>query len=116
MGRHSPIGRSFAQSQHKSNRKAVSQARKRARPLVERSGHRVESIEQRLLLTTAAASVDVFAQFDGTLASASASVQIPLKLTRSNFTLAGGKTTLGFQLAAAPGAHLDPATVQILDA
>ncbi len=72
----------------------------------------IERLEARELLSAA----HVFAQFDGLLPSAADTVQIPITLAPADFTLAGGKTILGFQLKAGTSSSLDPAAVQIRQA
>src|SRR5215831_6252426 len=73
-----------------------------------------ERLEARVLLASAAS--DVFAKFDGVLASATSTATIPITFTTANATLSGGKTTIGFQVVAANGSPLDPASLRILDA
>ncbi len=69
----------------------------------------IERLEARELLSAA----HVFAQFEGLVPSASDTAVLPITLAPTDFTLAGGRTILGFQLKAGSASSLDPAAVQI---
>src|SRR5687767_10121431 len=69
-----------------------------------------EPMEPRLLLAAQAAAANVFAQFEGIIASGRSTLTIPLNFS-SNFTFNGGKSVLGVQVVAEAG-NLDPALVQ----
>ena len=76
----------------------------------------IQSLEPRLLLAAASTAANVFAQFDGTIAAAGASVSIPLNFSRSTFKFSGNNSIIGVQVIADSGGTLDPAIVQIKDA
>ena len=73
---------------------------------------RVEPLEDRAV----PAAANVFAEFGGTLATAADAKAVPITLSAADFTLAGGKTVLGFHVTAAAGSTLDPAAVTITGA
>lgn len=68
----------------------------------------VEPLESRQLLSAA----NVFATFDGNVASPGATAAIPIQLTRENFTLNGGDTVIGLHLRPSDGT-LNPASVRV---
>src|SRR4051794_3781766 len=72
-----------------------------------------EPMEPRILLAAATAAANVFAQFDGVIASGRSTVTIPINFTSSNFTFSGGKSVLGVSVVSQNGSTLDAGIVQI---
>jgi len=72
-----------------------------------------EAMEPRVLLAATTAAANVFAQFEGVVASGRATVTIPINFQFKHFTFSGGKSVLGVQVVSQSGSTLDAAIVQI---
>jgi hypothetical protein len=74
----------------------------------------LEPLENRRLL--ASAPVNVFAEFDGVIASPGSSTTLKVNFTSVNFSLPNHSVILGFHLEASAGSALVPAPVQVTPA
>src|SRR5436190_903490 len=75
------------------------------------STHVIEPLERRTMLASAAANV--IARFADSIDVQHTTRTVPISVSGGDFTLAGGKTVLGFHVLRASGQTFNPAAVQI---